>query len=153
MPFGDENLNVVLRGRPAPTVTAGLFEPVAAAMPRPGPGAFLVRVIWLSLDRINVGARIAICGTIGMPSFPLPVGPRPNRQLLIKRARMQGFIILDHYDRYAAIIEQLTGWYRAGKFRWREDVTERLENAPGALVRLLAGRNTGKALARVGADP
>ncbi len=105
------------------------------------------------MDRINIGARIAICGTIGMPSFPLPVGPRPNRQLLIKRARMQGFLILDHYDRYAAIIEQLAGWYRAGRFRWREDVTDGLENAGSALVRLLAGSNTGKALVRVGVDP
>lgn len=104
------------------------------------------------LERINVGARIAICGTIGMPSFPLPVGPRPNRQLLIKRARMQGFIILDHYDRYAAIIGRLTEWHRAGRFRWREDVTDGLENAPAALVRLLAGANTGKALVRVGAE-
>ena len=83
----------------------------------------------------------------------MAVGPRPNRQLLIKRARMQGFIILDHYDRYAAIVERLTDWYRAGHFRWREDVTAGLENAPAALVRLLAGENTGKALVRVGADP
>lgn len=105
------------------------------------------------LDRINIGARIAICGTIGMPSFPLPTGPRPNRQLLIKRARMQGFIILDHYDRYTAIIDRLTDWHRAEPFRWREDVTDGLENAGAALVRLLAGRNTGKALVRVGADP
>jgi len=106
-----------------------------------------------ALERINVGARIAICGTIGMPSFPLPVGPRPNRQLLIKRARMQGFLILDHYHRYAAIIGRLTELHRAGHFRWREDVTDGLENAPAALVRLLAGHNSGKALVRVGVDP
>lgn len=105
------------------------------------------------LERINVGARIAICGTIGMPSFPLPVGPRPNRQLLIKRARMQGFLILDHYARYAQIIDRLADWHRARPFRWREDVTDGLENAGAALVRLLAGRNTGKALVRVGDDP
>src|SRR3546814_15881933 len=88
-----------------------------------------------------------------MPSFPLPVGPRPNRQLLIKRARMQGFIILDHYDRYGAILERLTDWYRAGHFRWRQDVTDGLENAPAALVRPLAAENTGKALVSGGADP
>src|SRR3546814_2124804 len=46
----DDNLHVVLRARPDPAVTAALFEPVAAAMPRPGPGQFLVRVIWLSLE-------------------------------------------------------------------------------------------------------
>ena len=105
------------------------------------------------LDRINVGARIAICGTIGMPSFPPPTGPRPNRQLLVKRARMEGFLILDHYGRYDAIIGQLTEWYRQGHFQFREDVTVGLDNAADALVRLLAGDNSGKALVRVGADP
>lgn len=104
-------------------------------------------------DRINVGARIAICGTIGMPSFPAPVGPRPNRQLLVKRARMEGFLILDHYDRYLDIIDQLSVWYRAGRFKFHEDVTDGLENAADALVRLLAGKNQGKALVRVGDDP
>ncbi|MDF1792288.1 MAG: NADP-dependent oxidoreductase [Thalassobaculaceae bacterium] len=105
------------------------------------------------LERINVGARIAICGTIGMPSFPLPIGPRPNRQLLVKRARMEGFLILDHYDRYGAIVEKLTGWYRAGQIRYREDVAVGLDNAADALIRLLSGQNAGKALVRVGADP
>jgi hypothetical protein len=66
---------------------------------------------------------------------------------------MEGFLILDHYDRFAAIVEDLAGWYRAGKIRFREDVSDGLESAPGALVRLLAGENTGKALVRVGADP
>jgi len=105
------------------------------------------------LDRINTGARIAICGTIGMPSFPLPTGPRPNRQLLVKRARMQGFLILDHYDRFQTIVEELAAWYRAGHIKYREDVTVGLDNAATALVRLLSGQNTGKALVRVGADP
>lgn len=105
------------------------------------------------LERINVGARIAICGTIGMPSFPLPMGPRPNRQLLVKRARMEGFLILDHYDRFNQIVERLAGWYRDGHLKYREDVTMGLDNAAEALIRLLTGQNTGKALVRVGADP
>lgn len=106
-----------------------------------------------AMERINLGARIAICGTIGMPSFPLPMGPRVNRQLLINRARIQGFLILDHFDRYDEIIARLSGWYREGRFSYREDVTEGLDNAPGALVRLLKGENSGKALVRVGDDP
>ncbi len=105
------------------------------------------------MERINVGARIAVCGTIGMPSFPLPMGPRVNRQLLVNRARIQGFVILDHYHRYDQIIEILSDWYRAGHFAYREDVTDGLEHSAGALVRMLAGRNTGKTLVRVGADP
>ena len=105
------------------------------------------------MERINIGARVAICGTIGMPSHPVPTGPRINRQLLVKRARIQGFLILDHYNRFDRIIEQLASWYRTGALRYREDVTDGLEGAPAALVNLLAGRNEGKASVRVGADP
>lgn len=105
------------------------------------------------LEHINVGARIAICGTIGMPSFPAPTGPRMNRTLLVKRARIEGFLVLDHFDRYEAIIAELTGWYRDGLLRDREDVAEGLEAAPLALERLLRGENTGKQIVRLGPDP
>jgi len=105
------------------------------------------------MEHINVGARIAICGTIGMPSFPIPLGPRMNRALLVKRARIEGFLVLDHFDRYGEIIEELTGWYRSGQLKDREDVADGLEAAPMALERLLKGENTGKQVVRLGPDP
>lgn len=105
------------------------------------------------MEHINVGARIAICGTIGMPSFPVPQGPRMNRALLVKRARVEGFLVLDHFDRYGEIIEELTGWYRSGQLKGREDVADGLEAAPMALERLLKGENTGKQIVRLGPDP
>jgi NADPH-dependent curcumin reductase len=104
------------------------------------------------LEHINVGARIALCGTIGMPSFPAPVGPRMNRTLLVKRARIEGFLVLDHFDRYDEIIAELTGWYSAGQLKDREDVAEGLDAAPAALERLLNGGNTGKQIVRVGPE-
>jgi NADPH-dependent curcumin reductase CurA len=104
------------------------------------------------LEHINVGARIAICGTIGMPSFPIPEGPRMNRTLLVKRARIEGFLVLDHFDRYAEIIAELTGWFREGRLGHREDVAQGLDAAPAALEGLLKGRNLGKQIIRLG-DP
>ncbi|MDG2286995.1 MAG: NADP-dependent oxidoreductase, partial [Alphaproteobacteria bacterium] len=104
------------------------------------------------LEHINIGARIAICGTIGMPSFPVPEGPRMNRALLVNRARVQGFLVLDHFDRYTEIITEMTEWYRAGQLADREDVAEGLDAAPGALQRLLNGENTGKQIVRVGPE-
>ena len=101
--------------------------------------------------RLNVGGRVAICGTIAMPSFPLPTGPRVNRQLLIKRARMEGFLVLDHLDRFDELADKLAEFYRAGQIDYRVDLADGLAAAPAALVRLLAGENTGKALVRVGA--
>ena len=104
------------------------------------------------LEHINVGARIALCGTIGMPSFPIPQGPRMNRTLLVKRARVEGFLVLDHFDRYGEIIAELTGWYRDGRLKDREDIAEGLDAAPGALERLLNGENTGKQIVRIGPE-
>ncbi len=108
------------------------------------------------LAHLNVGARIVVCGTMGIPDAganePPPRGPRPNRALLVARARMQGFLVLDHMHRADEAVAELAQWLRAGKLNYAEDIVEGLENAPDALVRLLAGENRGKMLVRV-ADP
>ena len=105
------------------------------------------------LEHINVGARIALCGTIGMASYPIPEGPRMNRTLLVKRARVEGVLVLDHFDRYAEIVAELTAWYQAGLLKGREDIAEGLDAAPAALERLLRGENIGKQIIRVGPEP
>lgn len=103
------------------------------------------------LDLLNVGARVVVCGTIGADG--LAQGPRLERKLLIARARMEGFLILDHFDRFPEGIRRLAAWLREGRLRYREDVVEGLERAPAALLRVLAGENLGKQLVRVGPDP
>ena len=106
------------------------------------------------LELINVGARIIVCGTMGIPDSgpgePAAPGPRPNRQLLIRRARMEGFLVLDHLARLDRLPAELVAWVRDGKLSYKEDLVEGLENAPRALLRLLAGDNRGKMLVRVG---
>jgi NADPH-dependent curcumin reductase CurA len=109
------------------------------------------------LAHLNVGARIVICGTMGIPDVganePPPQGPRPNRALLVARARMQGFLVLDHMHRADEAVAELSQWLREGKLGYAEDIVEGLENAPAALVRLLAGENKGKMLVRVADQP
>ena len=109
------------------------------------------------LERINVGARIIVCGTIGIPDGgpgePPAPGPRPNRQLLIKRARMEGFLVLDHLARLDRLPAELLAWVREGKLAFREEKVEGLENAASALLRLLSGQNRGKMIVQVGSDP
>ena len=109
------------------------------------------------LAHINVGARIVVCGTMGIrdvaPGEPQPPGPRVNRTLLIKRARMQGFLFFDYVERMPAALAELAAWVRDGKLVYAEDIVDGLENAPAALVRLLAGRNTGKMIVRVAPEP
>ncbi len=105
------------------------------------------------MPHLNVGARIVICGTMGIPDVgpgePPPLGPRPNRALLVSRARMQGFLVLDHMHRADEAVAELSQWLHEGKLRFAEDIVDGLENAPAALVRLLAGGNRGKMLVKV----
>ncbi len=111
------------------------------------------------MEHLAVRARVVVCGTMAIDpggataNDPPAMGPRPNRQLLVKRARMEGFLVLDHMDRAADAVAAMAGWLREGKLAYREDVTNGLEAAPEALVRLLAGENTGKMLVRVGEEP
>ncbi len=101
------------------------------------------------MDLINVGARIVVVGTMAVPSSPTPMGPRYNRQILVKRAKMQGFLVLDHFDRLDDAARELARWYREGRVTFREDISQGLDTAPSQLFKLLDGRNRGKALVRL----
>jgi hypothetical protein len=81
------------------------------------------------------------------------VGPANFRNLLVQRARAEGFIILDYLPRFAEATAALAGWYAAGKIRYRVDVVDGLENAPAALNRLFDGSNTGKLMVKVSDPP
>ena len=102
------------------------------------------------MARLAVGARITICGTAAITDWnPLPVGPRVHRQLLVARARMQGFLIFDYKDRMAEARGALAGWLRDGKLTVREHFLDGPEAAMGAIEMLYKGENTGKLIVRV----
>ena len=106
------------------------------------------------IERINVGARIVICGTASVASWdPWPEGPRVERHLLVKRARMQGFLLFDYADRFEEARQALAAWVAAGQLNYLEDIREGLEAAPAALAGLYQGDNKGKMLIRVGDEP
>jgi len=99
---------------------------------------------------LRPGARVVICGTSSISSWdPAPTGPRVERRLLVNRARMQGFVIFDHAQHYAAARRDLAQWLRAGSLRYLEDVLEGLDKAPDAIAGLYRGDNLGKRLIRV----
>ena len=67
--------------------------------------------------RLAVGARVVVCGMASIPSWePWPIGPRIERHLLVKRARMQGFVIFDHMDRYEAAVSESPNWFAPAGF-------------------------------------
>lgn len=102
------------------------------------------------MKHLRIGARVVICGTASIPNWePIPPGPRVERHLLTKRARMQGMLVLDYAARYREGREQLTRWVRAGSIRYREDILDGIEHAPGAIAGLYRGENMGKRLIRI----
>src|SRR6266404_1764287 len=102
------------------------------------------------LGHLAIGARVVICGTASIPSWsPMPTGPRVERHILVKRARMQGLLVFDYASRYEEAIARLANWVRAGTLRYREDILDGIAQAPGAIAGLYRGENLGKRLIRL----
>ncbi len=102
---------------------------------------------------INQSARIAICGQISQYNLEKPeMGPRLLGQLIVKRARIEGFLVTDYGARFKEGLVQMAAWLREGKLIYREQFTEGIESAPQAFLGLLQGANTGKQLVRVAAE-
>jgi NADPH-dependent curcumin reductase CurA len=107
---------------------------------------------------LNNFARIPVCGIIAhYNATELPAGPNRvplvMRNILFKRLTFQGFIGSDYAAQFGAFLKDMSGWLREGQVRYREDITEGLENAPRELIGLLKGENFGKKLIRVSPDP
>jgi NADPH-dependent curcumin reductase CurA len=102
------------------------------------------------LPQLAVGARVVICGTASVASWdPPPTGPRVERHILVKRARMAGFLIFDYQHRYEEAVTRLAEWVRQGRLKYREDIAEGIEKCPGAIAELYRGPNLGKRLIRL----
>jgi len=101
-----------------------------------------------AIGRINDFARVAICGLIA--SYEGEPTPAPDMRLfLVKRFKMEGFIVSDHMDLWPKAIGELVSLAAAKKLTWRETIHDGLEKAPQALVELLRGGNFGKMLVKV----
>ena len=102
------------------------------------------------LGRMRLFSRIVVCGLISEYNATEPYGIKRIRAILVNRIKMQGMIVFDWKDRYGEAIAGLAGHLAAGRLKYRESVTEGLENAPQAFMGLLKGENFGKQLVRLG---
>src|SRR5262245_7437557 len=99
------------------------------------------------LPQLASGARVVICGTASVASWdPPPAGPRVERHLLVKRARMAGFLVFDYQARYEEAVARLANWVRDGQIRYREEIVDGIERCPEAIAELYGGENLGKRL-------
>jgi NADPH-dependent curcumin reductase CurA len=100
------------------------------------------------LRRINDFARVAICGLIASYEGAPTIMP-DMRLFLVRRIKIEGFIVSDHAALWPQALAELAGHVAAGRIKYRETVLEGLSSAPQGLVDLLHGGNFGKMLVKV----
>jgi NADPH-dependent curcumin reductase CurA len=103
--------------------------------------------------RLAQNARVAICGQISeYNQVPPQGGPSSLGFMIVRRVRMEGFLVGDFAHLFEPALARLAAWLHEGRLRYREDVVEGLDRAPRAFIGLLNGENRGKLLVKV-ADP
>lgn len=99
---------------------------------------------------INDFARIINCGAISIYNEEkIPKGMRLENILIKKRAKMQGFFIEDHFDKFPEAIQQLSEYLKDNKLQFDETISKGFENLPKAFIEIFEGKNTGKMLVEV----
>jgi NADPH-dependent curcumin reductase CurA len=100
------------------------------------------------LNRMNLHGRVALCGLI---SAYTKETSRPSNLgiLIVKRLKVQGFLVLDYASRFTEAAMELGKWKMMGKLKDRETIVEGLEKAPEAINMLFTGGNTGKLIVKI----
>jgi len=103
------------------------------------------------LFQMNLFGRVVCCGVVSQYDTATPApGPRGVPGLLVvKRLRMEGFVVMDFDARRAEAEARLARFAEEGRLRVPEQIVEGLERAPEALIGVLHGRNLGKCMVRV----
>jgi NADPH-dependent curcumin reductase CurA len=103
------------------------------------------------LAQLAMHARVVICGAISQYNSTSGVkGPANYMMLLVMRARMEGFLVMDYAARSADAAREMAGWVREGKLKWRDHIVAGLETFPETFNSLFSGDNTGKLILKVG---
>jgi NADPH-dependent curcumin reductase len=129
-----------------------LAENIAAAAPK-GVDFYFENVGGAVLDAMltcmNAFSRIALCGLISEYNAVEPYGMKQVRSILVNRIRLQGFIISDHLERWPGIHAEIASLLSTNQLKYRETVTQGLENAPTAFIGMLRGENFGKQVVKL----
>ncbi|MBT6274075.1 MAG: NADP-dependent oxidoreductase [Chromatiales bacterium] len=112
------------------------------------------------LPLLNQGARISRCGLI---SQYFNTDGRDTAEVWLEtgkpyfdrcNASVHGLRVRDYVEQYQdQCFDEMAGWIKDGKVKYREDLWDGLEKAPEAFIAMLGGRNFGKTLVGVSADP
>ena len=101
------------------------------------------------INRMNVKGRIALCGLISAYNSETVVPGPAWGNLLIKRIKLQGFIIFDYQKRAMEAFQDIGKWIGEGKIKYKNDIVPGLENASVAIKKLFSGENNGKLIVQI----
>lgn len=101
------------------------------------------------MAQLAIGARVVLCGLMAQYNTDvIPPGPNPGT-IIRARATVRGLVVYDHFDKKQEFLDKVIPWVDEGMIKYREDVTQGLENAPAAFVRLMTGKNFGKTIIKI----
>lgn len=106
-------------------------------------------VLDLVLDRINLHARIALCGLVSTYNGDEQTAGRSLMKLVNQRGLIRGFIVMDYLPRLQEVVELLEPWVLDGSLVYQEEILDGLDRAPEAMNRLARGQNRGMQLVRI----
>ena len=103
-----------------------------------------------ALSKLRMHARIVICGAISQYNNTGKVkGPSNYMALLVKRASMQGMVVMDYAKDYGTAAREMGQWMYEGKLKSTEDIYKGIENFPETFYRLFSGDKKGKLILKV----
>lgn len=107
-------------------------------------------ILDIALAHIRRGARISICGAISQYNSTTGMrGPANYMALLVQRARMEGFLVMDFAKDYPVALQEMAGWLKSGRLKSREDVYEGIEHFNDTFLRLFSGEKLGKLVLKI----
>lgn len=106
-------------------------------------------ILNIALTKINMKARIVICGAISQYNSKEFKGPSNYYRLLANRAKMEGFVVIDYAKDYLTASKQMGKWMMEGKLKSKEFIVEGIENFHDAFLRLFSGEKLGKLILKV----
>jgi NADPH-dependent curcumin reductase CurA len=107
-----------------------------------------------ALPRMNALGRIAVCGMISaynnFGAVSEPVTTLSN--MIYNRVMMRGFVFYEFESQRAKFLEDMKGWIKQGRMKYRTTIVQGIEQAPTALIGLFTGANTGKMVVQLAKD-
>jgi NADPH-dependent curcumin reductase CurA len=107
-----------------------------------------------ALPRMNPLGRIAVCGMISaynnFGAVSEPVTTLSN--MIYNRVMMRGFVFYEFESKRAQFLEDMKGWIKQGRLKYRTTIVPGIDQAPTALIGLFTGANTGKMVVQLAKD-